>query len=76
MWPRGPIAAAEQRLSRAKSVQRCERHGAALEWGRARENCLSAKPAILIVDDDPRIREVVRYALSKEGFETVEAGGN
>ena len=37
---------------------------------------MSAKPAILIVDDDPRIREVVRYALSKEGFETVEAGGN
>ena len=35
---------------------------------------MSAKPAILIVDDDPRIREVVRYALSKEGFETVEAG--
>jgi len=29
---------------------------------------------ILIVDDDPKIREVVRYALGKEGFETVEAG--
>ena len=28
---------------------------------------------ILIVDDDPKIREVVRYALGKEGFETVEA---
>jgi two-component system OmpR family response regulator len=29
---------------------------------------------ILIVDDDPKIREVVRYALQKEGFETLEAG--
>jgi two-component system OmpR family response regulator len=29
---------------------------------------------ILIVDDDPKIREVVRYALDKEGFETLEAG--
>jgi len=28
---------------------------------------------ILIVDDDPKIREVVRFALGKEGFETVEA---
>ena len=35
---------------------------------------MSAKPAILIVDDDPRIREVVGYALRKEGFETLEAG--
>jgi two-component system OmpR family response regulator len=31
-------------------------------------------PSILIVDDDPKIREVVRYALRKEGFETLEAG--
>lgn len=31
-------------------------------------------PLVLIVDDDPRIREVVRFALRKEGFETAEAG--
>jgi two-component system OmpR family response regulator len=31
-------------------------------------------PRILIVDDDPKIREVVRFALRKEGFETLEAG--
>jgi len=29
---------------------------------------------ILVVDDDPRLREVVRYALSREGFEIEEAG--
>jgi two-component system OmpR family response regulator len=29
---------------------------------------------ILIVDDDPHIREVVRFALEKEGFATAEAG--
>jgi two-component system OmpR family response regulator len=28
---------------------------------------------ILVVDDDPRIREVVRFALKKEGLETAEA---
>src|SRR5882762_3938632 len=28
---------------------------------------------ILIVDDDPAIRDVVRFALRKAGFETVEA---
>jgi two-component system OmpR family response regulator len=31
------------------------------------------KRRILVVDDDPRLREVVRYALSREGFEVVEA---
>jgi two-component system OmpR family response regulator len=30
---------------------------------------------ILVVDDDPHIREVVRFALEKEGFAVVEAGG-
>lgn len=30
-------------------------------------------PTILIVDDDPSIREVVRVALSRAGFETIEA---
>jgi two-component system OmpR family response regulator len=30
-------------------------------------------PRILIVDDDPAIREVVRFALSRAGFETLEA---
>ncbi len=29
---------------------------------------------ILIVDDDPHIREVIRFALRREGFETLEAG--
>jgi two-component system OmpR family response regulator len=29
---------------------------------------------ILIVDDDPRLREVVRYALSQAGFRVREAG--
>ncbi len=28
---------------------------------------------ILVVDDDPRLREVVRYALSRAGYEVVEA---
>lgn len=30
-------------------------------------------PRILIVDDDPAIREVVRFALARAGFDTVEA---
>lgn len=30
-------------------------------------------PKILIVDDDPHIREVLRFALKKAGFETCEA---
>lgn len=29
---------------------------------------------VLVVDDDPRIREVVCFALRREGFETLEAG--
>ncbi len=29
---------------------------------------------ILVVDDDPRLREVVRYALSRAGFTVLEAG--
>jgi len=29
---------------------------------------------ILVVDDDPHIREVVQFALDKEGFDTLEAG--
>jgi two-component system OmpR family response regulator len=33
-----------------------------------------SKAVILVVDDDPRIREIVRFALHKEGFDTVEAG--
>ena len=28
---------------------------------------------ILVVDDDPHLREVVRYALSRQGFTVVEA---
>jgi len=34
---------------------------------------MSRSPLVLIVDDDPRIREVVRFALRREGFETLEA---
>jgi two-component system OmpR family response regulator len=30
-------------------------------------------PRILIVDDDPAIRDVVRFALARAGFETIEA---
>ncbi|MEL6343627.1 MAG: response regulator transcription factor [Myxococcota bacterium] len=33
-----------------------------------------AAQEILIVDDDPRLREVVRYALSRAGFDVREAG--
>jgi two-component system, OmpR family, response regulator len=29
---------------------------------------------VLVVDDDPHIREVVRFALGKSGFATIEAG--
>ena len=29
---------------------------------------------VLVVDDDPHIREVVRFALDKSGFATLEAG--
>ena len=29
---------------------------------------------ILVVDDDPHIREVLRFALDKAGYATVEAG--
>ena len=29
---------------------------------------------ILVVDDDPHIRDVVQFALDKEGFDTLEAG--
>jgi two-component system OmpR family response regulator len=32
------------------------------------------RPEILIVDDDPNLREVVRYALERAGFDTREAG--
>ncbi|MDX1388223.1 MAG: response regulator transcription factor [Acidobacteriota bacterium] len=34
---------------------------------------MSDPHVILVVDDDPHIREVIRFALQKEGFETVEA---
>ena len=30
-------------------------------------------PTILVVDDDPHIREVIGFALQKAGFATVEA---
>jgi two-component system OmpR family response regulator len=33
-----------------------------------------AMPTILVVDDDPHIRQVVCFALSKSGYATVEAG--
>jgi len=46
--------------------------GASLHRG---YNGIVSRPStILIVDDDPHIREVVRFALQKEGLETIEAG--
>jgi len=36
-------------------------------------NSASAPGRILVVDDDARLREVVRYALAREGFEVSEA---
>jgi two-component system OmpR family response regulator len=39
-----------------------------------RREAVSRSPSILIVDDDPKIREVVRFALDKEGYRTLEAG--
>ena len=35
---------------------------------------VGASGPILIVDDDPHIREVVRFALGREGYEVCEAG--
>jgi len=35
---------------------------------------MSPPTLILIVDDDPQIREVLRFALNKEGYATTEAG--
>jgi two-component system OmpR family response regulator len=32
------------------------------------------RETILIVDDDPSLREVVRFALEREGFQTLQAG--
>ena len=34
---------------------------------------MADEPTILIADDDPHIRQVVRFAVEKEGFEVVEA---
>jgi two-component system, OmpR family, response regulator len=34
---------------------------------------MAARPMVLIVDDDAHIRDVVRFALQKEGFRTAEA---
>lgn len=34
---------------------------------------MRSKPVVLIADDDPAIREVVRFALRREGIDTVEA---
>jgi two-component system OmpR family response regulator len=34
---------------------------------------MSRGPLVLIVDDDAHIREVIRFALAREGFETLEA---
>jgi two-component system OmpR family response regulator len=31
-------------------------------------------PKILVVDDDPHIRDLIRFALRKEGFEVADAG--
>jgi len=37
------------------------------------DDTLMSRAEILLVDDDPRLREVVRYALSREGFTVREA---
>lgn len=34
---------------------------------------MSRTPTILIVDDDPNLREIVRFALEKEGYPSVQA---
>ncbi len=49
------------------------------EWEPAHGQCrdpeaaVGKKQVILIVDDDPHIREVVRFALGSAGFDTIEA---
>jgi two-component system OmpR family response regulator len=35
---------------------------------------MTQPPSILVVDDDPQIREVVRFALARDGYGVVEAG--
>ena len=35
---------------------------------------MAGEPLVLVVDDDPHIREVVRFALEKGGFRVAEAG--
>lgn len=40
---------------------------------RAPASTVSAKPTILLVDDDPKLREVVGYALTREGYALSEA---
>jgi len=35
---------------------------------------MTSQGSILVVDDDPQIREVVRFAVSREGFRVSEAG--
>jgi len=40
---------------------------------RAASSRIALMPKILIVDDDPHIREVLRFALTRAGFETCEA---
>ena len=35
---------------------------------------MTTQGSILVVDDDPQIREVVRFAVGREGFRVVEAG--
>lgn len=34
----------------------------------------TAMPKILLIDDDPHIRDIVRFALAREGFAVMEAG--
>lgn len=72
MDPRRGRRTAKVSKPRASFVQRtCNRpdHSTAT----VESKTVSKSAVILVVDDDPRIREVVRFALRKEGLEAVEA---
>ena len=45
----------------------------AARW-RAARCTMAVMPTVLLVDDEPIVREVVARYLRREGFETIEAG--
>jgi CheY-like chemotaxis protein len=47
--------------------------GDAVAGGAEPRTCLERRPCVLIVDDDPDIREVVGLVLREEGYATLEA---